>query len=565
MRTDPGGSGAVAPDAESAEQLIRSAQDAERGGCRVHARALYEAALRRLEPAADPILAINLARWIGRTYAGDGDLEAAMDCAELSLAIAETSRSIHGTAHGLNLVGTLLQQQGDLAAAVEHYERARQHAEQIGESHLVALIEQNLGVVANIQGNFAGAIRHYHASLHGHRASNMVEHVGSVLNNLGMVFTDLQSWDQAEQAYRQALETCRDSGDVSTQIMVEVNRVDMWIARGMLPEAHRACETVRGLIERTGDNRALGELHKFYGVIFRDTGQRRLAETHLARAAMIAEARNDTLLAAETAREQAELFRNLKQNQQTLQSLNRAHSLFSRLQARHDLLNIAGKLRSLEQAFLEIVEQWGDSIESADKYTQGHCVRVADYACALAQRAGMDEKNLLWFRMGALLHDVGKIVVPADLLNKPGALSPEERAVIERHPDAGVALLADIEFPWDIRPMVRWHHERWCGGGYPTGISGEDIPVAARILCIADVFDALTSERPYRAAMDPEHSLSLMRGPMASHFDPSLLALWAELCGRRSAGGGATPRARRVSPHDLQPGEAQAEPRPVHA
>lgn len=522
------GSSARKPSALDA--LIDEAQEAERGARRDHARAIYETAFQQLSHFLEVALAIDITRWIGRTYAGDGDLDAAMDCAELSLAIAEANGNTSGIAHALNFMGTLFQHRGEMESAVRHYDSARSHAEQIRDPKLLALIEQNLGIVANIQGNLSSALKHYQASLSGHRAAHLAEYAGYVLNNLGMVYTDLGRWDEAEQSYVEALESCRECGNVTAQIMVEVNRAEMWIERNRLVEAKHSCDTAKELIQRTGDNRALGEMHKHYGVIFREMGRLRPAEEHLGRAVEIAAATEDLLLSAEAAREQAELFHRQRRSQETLQSLNRAHQLFSRLRARRDLRDVAGKLRQLEEAFLDIVRQWGESIESADQYTQGHCIRVADYACALARAAGLEEEVILWFRMGALLHDVGKIVVPPGILNKPGKLTPEERVLVERHPDAGVDLLAEIEFPWDIRPMVRYHHERWCGGGYPTGISGEEIPLAARILCIADVYDALTSARPYRAALSPTCSLGLMTGKMAGHFDPGLLSLWEQLC-----------------------------------
>src|SRR5690606_34020202 len=135
------------------------------------------------------------------------------------------------------------------------------------------------------------------------------------------------------------------------------------------------------------------------------------------------------------------------------------------------------------------------------------CQRVAEYACTLAQHAGMSAQELPWFRMGALLHDVGKIDVPESILNKPGRLTDEERRIMERHTIVGYETLASIEFPWDIRPMVRSHHERWDGAGYPDRLEGESIPYAARILHIADVFDALTSARSYRSPLSAEDAL----------------------------------------------------------
>jgi putative nucleotidyltransferase with HDIG domain len=147
---------------------------------------------------------------------------------------------------------------------------------------------------------------------------------------------------------------------------------------------------------------------------------------------------------------------------------------------------------------------------------------VAEYACALAREIGFEDITMFWFRMGALLHDVGKIEVPTEILTKNGPLTEEERAIMERHAAAGADLLRDIEFPWDVLPMIRGHHERWDGRGYPDGLSGEKIPLAARVLCIADVFDALASDRPYRAAFPRDEALAIMTRDIGKAFDPAL-------------------------------------------
>jgi putative nucleotidyltransferase with HDIG domain len=245
--------------------------------------------------------------------------------------------------------------------------------------------------------------------------------------------------------------------------------------------------------------------------------------------------RADRLLAAETAREQAILFQAMGRNRDTLRALSLSHRLFTELRAERDLTDLQRRVNRLETQFFDIVGQWAQTIESKDVYTAGHCERVANYACALARDLGFDEITMFWFRIGAILHDVGKIVVPSEILNKPGALTAEERIVMERHAAAGSELLGDIEFPWDILPMVRGHHERWDGTGYPDQLAGSDIALAARITCIADVFDALTTDRPYRPAFARERALEMMAAESGRLFDPDLVPRFTALVLREPA------------------------------
>jgi putative nucleotidyltransferase with HDIG domain len=131
---------------------------------------------------------------------------------------------------------------------------------------------------------------------------------------------------------------------------------------------------------------------------------------------------------------------------------------------------------------------------------------------------------MFWFRIGALLHDVGKVAVPSEILNKPGALTPDERTIMEAHTVAGYEMLREIDFPWDVLPLVRGHHERWDGRGYPDGLAGTAISEGARIVCVADVFDALTTDRPYRRAFSWEDALGMMSRDAGTMFDPEVFA-----------------------------------------
>jgi putative nucleotidyltransferase with HDIG domain len=135
----------------------------------------------------------------------------------------------------------------------------------------------------------------------------------------------------------------------------------------------------------------------------------------------------------------------------------------------------------------------------------------------------MDARSLFWFRLGALLHDIGKIIVPTEVLNKAGELTHEEWAIMKRHPEAGLELVSDIDFPGDVRAIIRNHHERWDGAGYPDGLKGDAIPLSARILCVADVYDALTTARSYRDSLTHARAAEVMRAS-SGQFDPRLLA-----------------------------------------
>jgi putative nucleotidyltransferase with HDIG domain len=530
------------PDAppEIAEVIAR-AQVAEREGQREHAAGLYEEALRGLRGSEHAPLACSLLRWVARCRQFTGDLDAAQDSALAALAVAEAAEHVPSIAHSLNVLANVLRTQGSLDEAQALYLRALDAARTANEATLVAMVQQNIGVLNNIRGDYRGALKRYRASLAAYRALNEDHYAAQALSNLGMLYTDQRRWRAAERAYIEALDICARLEDRGTQLRVENNRVELLTAQGRWDEAGTACRAALALAREMGDPFGQAESHKHLGVIARETGDWAAADEHLTAAARIAEERGELLLRAETARELAALHWRRQHNRETLQQLNLAHRLFTRLEARRDLSDVSARLHDLETMFLSIVTMWGQSIESADHYTQGHCERVADRACALASAVGFDDGTLLWFRMGALLHDVGKIVVPPAILNKPGPLTPEERAVMERHPDAGVELINDLEFPWDVRPMVRHHHEAWDGSGYPARLSGEEIPLSARILCVADVYDALATDRPYRKAFPHEETLQIMQADAGHIFDPALFSVFREVIGGGIVAAAASP------------------------
>jgi len=509
---------------QSAVSLIEEGQSAERSGQRAQARELFETALYRLERGRSEQQAASILRWIARTYMNDGDPEAAMDCADAALAVAQAGGDRAAEGHAINLQAAIRWAQGDLDAAEALYLAARTIALSVEERALVGMTSQNLGIIANIRGDFDEALHHYTVGLENYRALDRRHDVIAALNNMGRLHTDLRRWTDADRAYAEAIETAKAIGDHSARVGLEVNVAEMCLTRGDAERGTSALDRASTLARETGDTAWDAHIAKLRGILHRDAGAVRDAEQQFARAVELSEARQDPLLLAETLRERAELYQSEGRNRDTLQSLNRAHRLFTQLRAKHALANVDRSVARLEGSFLDVVRTWGESIEAKDRYTQGHCVRVATLSCAIAGECGIDGQSLFWFRIGALLHDVGKLVVPSEVLNKPGKLTPDEWALMRSHPTAGVDMLAGIEFPWDVRPIIESHHERWDGTGYPHALRGEEIPLSARILAVADVYDALTSVRSYKHALTHDEALDVMRRDVGFAFDPGVFS-----------------------------------------
>jgi putative nucleotidyltransferase with HDIG domain len=178
-------------------------------------------------------------------------------------------------------------------------------------------------------------------------------------------------------------------------------------------------------------------------------------------------------------------------------------------------------VRHINELYLSTIEALAMAVDAKDQITHGHIRRVQVYATQLAERLGVtDEQQLRAIEAAALLHDMGKLAIPEYILNKPGKLTTAEFEKMKRHADIGADLLSSISFPYPVVPIVRHHHENWNGAGYPSGLSGHDIPLGARILSVVDCFDALTSDRPYRPRMSDEDSFAILRERSGRMYDP---------------------------------------------
>ena len=182
-----------------------------------------------------------------------------------------------------------------------------------------------------------------------------------------------------------------------------------------------------------------------------------------------------------------------------------------------------------EELLLSAIESLVTALEAKDTYTYGHSSHVSAMASAMAQKMEFNEEELFGVRVAALLHDIGKIGIPDQVLHKAGRLTQEERSVIEQHPSIGAKILTGIPALHTVANVVRHHHERWDGQGYPAAIAGKNIPLASRIIAVADTYQAMTSDRPYRKGLAHQAALAELKRNAGSQFDPKLVDVFLSL------------------------------------
>ena len=183
----------------------------------------------------------------------------------------------------------------------------------------------------------------------------------------------------------------------------------------------------------------------------------------------------------------------------------------------------------LEKAYLDMVQTLRYTVEAKDTYTRGHSDRVSEYSVLIGEKLGLPEDQIKTLRIGGLFHDIGKIGIPDSILLKPDKLSDDEYSQIKNHPSIGAHILGSAEIFKDIIPIVKHHHERYDGNGYPSRLKGEEIPYIARIAAVADTFDAMTSRRSYRGPIDIEHVKEEIKRCEGTQFDPQIAEVFLDI------------------------------------
>ena len=216
-----------------------------------------------------------------------------------------------------------------------------------------------------------------------------------------------------------------------------------------------------------------------------------------------------------------------------LQEVNALEKLSKTIARGIHVLKLSRDKNTVQNSYYDImfktVEAFGRALEKRDPYTAGHQKRVSYLAVAIGMKLGLSDRQLEGLRLGGLVHDIGKIYVPAEILSRPGKLSNAEFEIIKTHSQVGYDIINDIEFPWPIKKMILQHHERLDGSGYPNGLTSEDIIIEAKILAVSDVVEAISSHRPYRAALGMEKALEEIKAYSGLAYDPSVVDACVEL------------------------------------
>lgn len=486
-------------------ELLREARERERAGETAQAIERYRAAIAAAETGGDsPVLAEALRR-LGIAYQQRDESLRAHDLCRQSYDVARRMGDDVLAAEALNTIGGLHLTTGALDEARSTLLRALELG--AASRELRARVQQNLGILANIQGDLDEAIARYERSLAAYRECGDLHGCAITYHNLGMVSTDRAHFSAAECYFRESRALAVRTGDAYLQGLCLVNNADVDLARQRFETARDGAEEALALFDKLGARGPKADAYRVIGAVYRETGRPALAEARLRTAIDLALGAGSVLSEAEARRELALLYQLMGRNQEALGLLNAAHRLFRRLDARVDLVYVAGKMAELQGAYLAVIREWGTSIESSDSRTFRHCERVARLSVGVARALGCDERVETTILYGAYLHDVGKVRVPHEILHKLGPLTPAELAVMRKHPIWGVELLANVEFPWDLNPIIRWHHERYDGSGYPDGLEGEEIPVAAQVVGIVDAYDALITGRFEEPPLTPAEAL----------------------------------------------------------
>jgi putative nucleotidyltransferase with HDIG domain len=470
---------------------------------------------------------------IGQILAKQGDHEKALGYLQRAISSYRRGHDKIGLCKALRNLGVVYVELGDFDEAEVSYTEAIAIATTTEDRVLYADLINNLGAIMNMKGHWDRALELYKESLQIYKESKEIRKEAYAKNNIGITLTERENDTEAFQYFMQAFEIASKINDRSLRLIVDLNLADLFLKRGSLTNAREhSLQAEKYFSDLKLVNVHLVETKKLIGKIASAESHFDIAEKVFDEALSISREIGSKFHEAEVLLERGKLLSSSKKHFEALTDLENSYQIFRKIKADGRKAQTEKVINSIEHLYLEIFNSIGKQVDQKDSYTKGHSDRVASIALLLAKEIGLNTHMLKTVVAAGLLHDIGKIKISDSILNKPGRLTDEEFAEIKKHPEYGLEMLHGKEFPWDIKPLILHHHERIDGSGYPKKIKGEDIPLGARILCVADVFEALTSNRTYRAAYNTREALKIMKEESGTTFDPVLLKCFLKLVKR---------------------------------
>ncbi|MCA9836805.1 MAG: tetratricopeptide repeat protein [Trueperaceae bacterium] len=466
---------------------------------------------------------MNLYCNIGSIYTFFGDYSEALNF--LSLAYGKANllkRPSRGQAILLSQLGALYQSIGNIDEAVQFQVQARDVCRKLGDSYTESAVLNNLGQLRLVRGEVDEAKQLYLEALKiASRAGNAIYKIDNLLG-LGHVYKSLKDYDRANKYYVQALEIADQSGKRDVKVEILHNLGSSLLELGEFQKAETDLLEALALAAELEHPKSIFEIHKSLSEVYETTGDLAKAlhhhkEFHRVEKLIFneeADKRTKQLSVrfdVERSRHEAEEYR-----------LRNEMAQKARLEAE---AIVTERSRELESAHLEVVTRLAVAAEFRDDDTGEHTKRVGRTAAAIAHVLGWSQEEVKLLYTAARLHDVGKIGVPDAILLKPGRLSEQEFEIIRQHTTIGGRILANgqTRLLKLAEEIALYHHERWDGTGYPLKLAAEAIPMAARIVSVADVLDALSQERPYKRAWSMEETLAEIRRQSGAQFDPEIV------------------------------------------
>jgi len=446
-----------------------------------------------------------------------------------SLEIYEKIGDLRGIAHVNNGMGMVLFERGKMEEALENYHKALRIARQINLSSLLAYTANNLGACYNVMGEWEVALTYYRKSLEEHKKLENLQGIAQVQHNIGITLLDQRKYKEAREYLLKSFRLSKRIKEANLEALSSLNLANLCIRTNRLRKAELYLNTAYQIFSKQKDLLGIAEFYKLMGIVERRKGKLEKAEELLEKSLKIYEKSDNPLGLAETYRELGILYEERGKREKTWKWLESSFKVFKGLKAKKESQSVREELLRLEYLYLSTLRDLGASVDRKDPYTLGHSERVASLAFQLALFLDLEKEYIKGILAAAFLHDIGKLRIPDKILKKPAKLTEEEYEVMKNHPLFALEELHSLEFPWEVKPFIRHHHERYDGKGYPDGLKNEQIPLGARIIAVVDTFDALTTERPYRPPYSEGEAVNIMRGVKGTQLDPDLVDAFVSL------------------------------------